>query len=267
MCSGSAWWRSRCARSRRSIRPGARRRPSRRRRCAMTEAAVLRRARPGRAARLPRGIDVACEVLTGIELTSRRRAARRSSACPARARPRCCRSSAGSIGPTPAASRSTGATSTRSRERERGALRNRTIGFIYQFHHLLPEFSALENVAMPLLVRRETRAARAAAQASRAAASAWVSASGSIIGRISSRAASGSAPRWRARWWSRRKLVLADEPTGNLDGRNAEQVFCADARAQPRVRHQPGGRHARSAPGRAHGPGARAERRTTGAAE
>ena len=59
--------------------------------------------------------------------------------------------------PTAGIVRSPAATSTRSTEKPRGELRNRTLGFIYQFHHLLPEFSALENVAMPLLVRREPR--------------------------------------------------------------------------------------------------------------
>src|SRR6476659_7653002 len=51
-------------------------------------------------------------------------------------------------------------------EKARGELRNRTLGFVYQFHHLLPEFSALENVAMPLLVRREPK--RVAEQRARA---------------------------------------------------------------------------------------------------
>ena len=55
----------------------------------------------------------------------------------------------------------------RSRRSARGELRNRTLGFIYQFHHLLPEFSALENVAMPLLVRR-VPTARGGADSARA---------------------------------------------------------------------------------------------------
>ena len=149
------------------------------------------------------------------------------------------------------------------REAELAEYRNRAVGFVWQRHHLLPDFTAAENVAMPLLVR-----GKALGQALRTAGD-WLGEVG-LGGRAGQRAGELSGGEQQRVAIARAlvnhpSLLLADEPTGDLDERSAESIFEL-MRAPPPVSPSDfDSRNTQLGIGTAHGPGSGSRTRETGA--
>ena len=143
------------------------------------------------------------------------------------------------------------ATSTMSDDK-RTALRRTEIGFVYQFHHLLPEFSALENLVLPQMIAGLSRA-EAARRARELLAYLGLAEreshrpaelSGGEQQRVAIARAVANGPR----------VLLADEPTGNLDPKTADHVFATLTRAGQGERPRRAHRHPQHGPRRPHGP-------------